>query len=98
MDERQRRRRNGLPARRSSRNKDKVPSYFFTSRIKNPVDVAANERPVFAEDQIIWKGTKVNREHVQSDSHSNSELRKWRISRYRKSYSSLSIVSMDSPL
>ena len=98
MDERQRRRRNGLPARRSSRNKDKVPSYFYTTRIRNPVDVAANERPIFTDEQFIWKGVKVNREHVQSDSHSNSELRKWQISRSSKFYSSRYIESIVSPL
>ena len=86
MDERQRRRRQGLSARRSSRNKEKVPSFFYTRRIRNPVDVAANERPLFAEEQFEWRGSKVNREHVQSDGHSNSELSKWWFSRHRKFY------------
>ena len=86
MDERQRRRRAGLPPRRSSKNKDKVPSYFYTVRIRNPADVAANERPIFREEQFEWRGTKVNREHVQSDGHSNSELSKWWFTRSSKFY------------
>ena len=98
LDERQRRRRNGLPLRRSSKHKEKVPSYFYTVRIRNPLDVAANERPVFTEEQFPWKGTKISREHVQSDDHSNSELRKWWFTRSRKFYSSLTIVTIDSPL
>ena len=85
MDERQRRRHNGLPARRTKKNKDKVPSYFYTTRIRNPPDVTANESPIFGEDQQIWKGTQVLREHVQSDAHASSELRKWWFTRHRKS-------------
>ena len=76
MDERQRRMRNGLPLRRSKKNKEKVPSFFYTVRIRNPPDVAANESPIFPEGSA-WKGTQIVREHVQSDSHSNSELSKW---------------------
>ena len=85
MDERRRRRHNGLPARRTKKHKEKVPSYFFTTRIRNPPDVTANESPIFGEDQQIWKGTQVLREHVQSDAHASSELRKWWFTRYRKS-------------
>ena len=87
MDERQRRRRAGLPPRRSSKNKDRVPSYFYTVRIRNPADVAANERPIFQEIQFEWRGTRVEREHIQSDSHSDSELRKWWFTRSSKYYS-----------
>ena len=83
--------RNGLPVRRSKKNKDKVPSYFYTVRIKNPPDVAANESPIFPEEHLAWKGTQIVREHVQSDSHSASELSKWWYTRSsfgdRKSYS-----------
>ena len=95
MDERQRRMRNGLPLRRTKKNKDKVPSYFYTVRIRNPPDVAANESPIFRNDQLVWKGAQIVREHVQSDAHSNSELSKWWFSRSRegsrKFYSSLAI-------
>ena len=90
LDERQRRRRNGLPLRRSRKNnKNRVPSFFYTTRIKNPLDVAANEDPVFTEDQAMWRGTRVERGHIQSDAHEASELRKWWFSRARKFYSSL---------
>lgn len=95
MDERQRRQRNGLPLRRSSKHKEKVPSFFYTVRIRNPVDVAANERPIFPEHQFEWQGIKVNREHVQSDAHSNSELRKWWFTRSRKCYRHGTIVTID---
>ena len=98
MDERRRRRYNGLPARRSKKNKEKVPSYFFTTRIRNPPDVTANESPIFGDDQQMWKGNQVLREHVQSDAHASSELRKWWFTRSRKFYSSLTIVTIDSPL
>ena len=94
MDERQRRRRNGLPLRRSSKNKEKVPSYFYTVRIRNPADVAANIAPVFAEDQMMWRGSKITREHVQSDDHRNSELRKWWFTRSRKFYRHITIVTI----
>ena len=92
MDERNRRRRTGLPPRRSRKNKDKVPSYFYTTRIRNPLDVAANESPNFGEDQLIWKGTQILREHVQSDAHADSELRKWWYSRARKFYRHLLLL------
>ena len=87
LDERQRRRHKGLPARRSRKNKDKVPSYFYTVKIHNPPDVAANERPVFTEGQAIWRGTQVVREHIQNDAHERAGLRKWWFSRSRKYYS-----------
>ena len=85
MDERQRRVRKGLSLRRSKKNKDKVPSFFYTTRIRNPPDVTANESPVFTPEQSIWKGTQVEREHVQSDAHSNSELSKWWFTRHTHS-------------
>ena len=89
MDERQRRRHNGLTMRRTRKNKDKVPSYFYTTRIRNPPDVAANESPIFGDDEQMWKGTQVLRDHIQSDAHESSELRKWWFSRHRKYYSHL---------
>ena len=94
MDERRRRRYNGLPARRTKKNKEKVPSYFFTTRIRNPPDVAANESPIFGDEQQMWKGNQVLREHVQSDAHANSELRKWWFTRYRKSIDHYTIACL----
>ena len=86
LDERRRRRHLGLPPRRSAKHKEKVPSFFYTIRIRNPADVAANERPLFREAQFEWQGVKVNREHIQSDNHSNSELSKWWFTRSSKFY------------
>ena len=68
-----------------------MPSYFWTTRIRNPLDVAANIVPNFGEDQLVWKGAQVEREHVQSDTHRDSELRKWWFSRSRKFYSAPAI-------
>ena len=60
--------------------------YLHTSsQPRNPPDVAANESPIFGDDQQMWKGNQVLREHVQSDAHANSELRKWWFTRSRKS-------------
>ena len=96
MDERQRRLRKGLPLRRSKKNKEKVPSFFYTTRIRNPPNVAANESPIFLPEQSAWKGTQVERGHVQSDAHSDSELSKWWFTRSQygssKFYSHISIV------
>ena len=92
LDERQRRRHNGLSMRRTRKHKDKVPSFFYTTRIRNPPDVPANESPIFGEDEQMWKGTQVLREHIQSDSHQSSELRKWWFSRYRKFYSHILLL------
>ena len=94
-DEIERRRRNGLPTKR--KRQDRLPAYFYTVRIINPPDVAANETPVFSEEQSQWQGTRVLREHVLSDAHSQSELRKWWFTRSSKYYRHHPIDNIEHP-
>ena len=82
----ERRRHNGLPIQRNKR-QEKLPSFFYSVRIVNPPEVAANEDPVFNEGQEQWRGRKILREHVRNDQHGHSELSKWWFTRSSKYYS-----------